>query len=324
MQNALTPRWSNVRLCSAHSLSELAGYRMPQPTAWREFRQARPSGARLCCNHGLDDRLKLRIFDTAHGFCAYIVADTGNVLLVDCGHDVEHDFVPSVWLSNNGCSRIERFVVCNYDEDHLSDLENIRALGVDELLRNTSLTSAQLRQIKEQSGPISDAMKQMLAMIDQYVGGPVAPPIDFGAIEMNWFYNRYPDFKDTNNLSLVLFLHYRDVNVVFPGDLLTAGWNQLLTSADFRNELIRTKVFIASHHGRTSGYAPDVFKYCKPFVVIVSDVEPEDKDESKVYAQHASGIAWHGSTRKLLHTWDVGHIVIEQGSSGGWSITSSK
>ena len=268
--------------------------------------------------------MRLRIFDTAHGFCSYIVADTGNVRLIDCGHDVEHGFIPSEWLSNNGCTGIEQFTVCNYDEDHVSDIENIRALGVDSLLRNKSVTSAQLRQIKQKGGPISPAMENLLQMIDQYQGGPISPPIDFGAIETTVFYNDYPAFTDTNNLSLVLFLHYRDVHVIFPGDLLTAGWNELLKNQAFRNELGRTKVFIASHHGRTSGYAPDVFKYCKPFVVIVSDVEPEDKDESKVYAQHAIGIDWKGSKKNDLHTWDVGHILIEQASTGNWSITSSK
>ncbi len=243
-------------------------------------------------------------------------------MLIDCGHDVENGFIPSEWLSDHGCSGIERFIVCNYDEDHLSDIENIRELGVETLLRNTSVTSAQLRQIKQQGGLISPAMEIMLDMIDHAAG--TAPPIDFGAIEMNWYFNRYPAFKDTNNLSLVAFLHYRNVHVIFPGDLLTAGWNELLKVEAFRNELSRTKVFIASHHGRTSGYAPDVFKYCKPYVVIVSDVEPEDRDESKVYAQHAIGIDWNGSQKKVLHTWDVGHIFINQAQADGWRITSSK
>lgn len=167
--------------------------------------------------------MRLTIFDVAHGFCAYVVADTTNVMLIDCGHDVEHGFTPLVWLSNNGCTGIERFIVGNYDEDHLADLENIRGLGVAELLRNTSVTSAQLREIKLQGGPISDAMKSMLEMIDLYTGGPPSPPTDFGGIETSVFYNRYPDFKDTNNLSLVLFLHYRNVHVAFPGDLEASG-----------------------------------------------------------------------------------------------------
>src|SRR5438309_8996255 len=109
--------------------------------------------------------MRVTIFDTAHGFCAYITADTHNVMLIDCGHDVEHNFIPSVWLSNNGCSGIERFFVSNYDEDHLADLDNIRGLGVAELWRNTSVSSAELRKIKEQSGPISPAMDSMLRMI---------------------------------------------------------------------------------------------------------------------------------------------------------------
>jgi len=122
----------------------------------------------------------------------------------------------------------------------------------------------------------------------------------------------------------VLFLHYRDVHVAITGDLEAQGWTELLKREDFRAELGRTRVLVASHHGRVSGYNPDVFNYCKPYVVIVSDVKPEDKDDSKVYEQHAIGINWKGAKKKVLHTWDVGHIVIEQGPTGNWSINSSK
>lgn len=60
----------------------------------------------------------------SHGFCAYVVADNGNVILVDCGHDGAN-FRPSTYLRNSGCTGIESLIISNYDEDHVSDLPNI-------------------------------------------------------------------------------------------------------------------------------------------------------------------------------------------------------
>jgi beta-lactamase superfamily II metal-dependent hydrolase len=242
------------------------------------------------------------------------VSDTGNVILIDCGYDTSSDFSPYKYLyGETKCTGIEELVITNYDEDHIADLPNLR----------TELSSDQLRKIKAGTGPISDAMKSMLEMIDQY-HGPMAAPIDYGAIEKSYFYTSYPTFIDTNNLSLAFFLHYRDVHVAFTGDLEAGGWEELLKKKAFQDELRRTKVFVASHHGRVSGYYPEVFNYCKPYVVIVSDEEPEAKDESQMYAKHAIGIDWKGSNKKVLRTWDVGHIIIEQGATGGWSIKGSK
>ena len=39
-----------------------------------------------------------RIFDVTHGFCAYIVADGGDALLIDCGYNTENGFHPSDYL----------------------------------------------------------------------------------------------------------------------------------------------------------------------------------------------------------------------------------
>ncbi len=64
--------------------------------------------------------MEIRIFNVEHGFCAYIIADNGNVMLIDCGHNADTGFRPSNYLVANGSTGIERFIVSNYDEDHLS------------------------------------------------------------------------------------------------------------------------------------------------------------------------------------------------------------
>ena len=218
--------------------------------------------------------MQIRIFDVTHGFCAYVVADNGNVILFDCGHNEESGFRPSTYLRRDGCTGIEAFVVTNYDGDHLSDLPNLRLmrreLPIDFLYLNPSINAEQLRRLKLEGGPIRLGMQALLDMMNTYTTtGAELPP--FPGIEFREFWNDYPTFRDTNNLSFVTFLHYRDIHIVFPGDLEVAGWRALLRDSSFRSHLSRVNFFVASHHGRENGYCREVFEYCHPDIVIVSD-----------------------------------------------------
>ena len=216
--------------------------------------------------------MEAKIFNVGHGFCCLIIADNGNVMLFDCGSDDETGFYPSEYLEEQGIDEVAIFVVTNYDEDHISDLPALNnTLRIDTIHRNKSLSPDDLRAMKEESGPLSSAMQCLLDMMRSYTVKPAHLP-DFGDIEKKVTYNRYPiDFTDTNNLSVVTFLHLEDFHMVIPGDLEKQGWRKLLEDADFRNELRRTNIFVASHHGRESGYCEDVFDYCKPEVVTISD-----------------------------------------------------
>ena len=51
--------------------------------------------------------MRIHIFDVSHGFCALLVADNGNVMLFDCGHNETTGFRPSKYLTDSGCFGIE-------------------------------------------------------------------------------------------------------------------------------------------------------------------------------------------------------------------------
>lgn len=152
--------------------------------------------------------MEVRIFDVAHGFCAQVIADNGNVMLIDCGHNEETGFYPADFLLADGCTGVERFFVTNYDEDHLSGLPRLRQMAnripISLLHRNTSITGVQLRAVKLQSGPLGPGMRALLPMIEEYRFLEATSPA-FPNIEYRCFFNAYPRFTDTNNLSLVLF-----------------------------------------------------------------------------------------------------------------------
>ena len=124
-------------------------------------------------------------------------------MLWDCGH--EDDTRPSKFLPASEIDRIDRFFVTNYDEDHISDLPNLRnKLDISTLYRNKSISQEQLHALKRESGPISLAMQSMLEMIRTYIYAPPDPEPEFPGVRFTTYCNTYlTDFGDSNNISLV-------------------------------------------------------------------------------------------------------------------------
>ncbi len=233
--------------------------------------------------------MRFEILNVEHGFCAYAIGKDGSVLLFDCGHGSENR--PSTYLPAMGITGIRRFFVTNYDEDHISDLVAVRrSLNIEVLTRNTSMTSSIIRSLK--TPPISPAMNELLGMIDSYFGsaGP-RQRLDPDGLKTRCFVNDYPKFKDTNNLSLLTFLAVDSTMFALGGDLERAGWLALLEDPQVLQCLAQTHVFVASHHGRESGYCPEVFHFCKPSLIVMSDgpIQHNSQRMASTYAHHASG-----------------------------------
>lgn len=254
--------------------------------------------------------MKLMIHDVGHGACISFLHKNGNSMVWDTGHLDEYK--PSKFLPINGITKIDRLFITNYDQDHISDLPDVVSkLGANLLHRNKSLSVDQLRQIKLKSGPISPAMNTMLGLMDSYTGSEPSVPPAFPDVEFSVYCHDYSaDYQDTNNLSLVTFVKIMGVQFIIPGDLERKGWLGHLTNPRFVSDLRNTNVFIASHHGRENGYCAEVFEYCKPAFVVISDapIQFETQEASSQYAKHASGGLFNGGTRKVLSTRNDGTL----------------
>jgi len=258
--------------------------------------------------------MRFEILNVEHGFCAYAVGNDGGVLLFDCGHGPEYR--PSTYLPARGITSIRRFFVTNYDEDHISDLVDVRQnINLEVLTRNASMTSSQIRSLK--TPPISPAMTELLGMVDSYTESVAPHQLEPSGLRVTIFHNDYPTFSDTNNLSLLTFLDVGAVSFALGGDLECPGWLQLLRNPSVQAHLKRVGVFVASHHGRESGYCPEVFEYCKPHLVVMSDesIQYDTQLMASTYAQHASGAMFGTPSgqelRKVVTTRKDGNIYWE-------------
>jgi beta-lactamase superfamily II metal-dependent hydrolase len=257
--------------------------------------------------------LSFMIFDVGHGFCAYAVTPSGASILFDCGYDDELQFYPSRYLTDRAITKIDNLVLSHFDQDHVCDLPAVRRQAcINSITRNPTVPAAFVRQEKSSAGVITTAMASALEMHEGWTT-PLQTPIDYGGVRLTHFYNSYPLFPDTNNLSLVTFMEYDGFGIVIPGDLESEGWQALLQNTAFRTCLSRTTIFIASHHGRNAGYCEHVFNYCQPELIILSDKNLVHQSQEHDYAKHARGVTWPGNIiRRVLTTRCDGHILIEK------------
>jgi beta-lactamase superfamily II metal-dependent hydrolase len=283
--------------------------------------------------------LILRIWDVEHGACAMLHhldnnGVPGRLAMIDSG-DTAH-WKPSRYIRYGlNRTRLDYLFITNADQDHMSDLQGLWDLGISVAVwhRNPSLSPEIFRRIKEQNSPLTrDAVRYM-----QNLGSMtdvVAEPFDqyMGGITTTQFWNSYPLFGTTNDLSLVVFIKFAGFKILFPGDLEEPGWLALLMNPLFRNELMNTDILVASHHGRDNGYCREVFDYCHPQAVVMSDksiVHDTQELMARVYhdevvKHHPAGVfvTTTNKRRHVLTTRRDGHIHFVVDGNGGFAITT--
>jgi len=280
--------------------------------------------------------MRVVIWDVEHGACAMIqhVTQTpqrevgGRLAMIDSGS--ARDWTPSFYLRN----RLRRTIVdylfiTNADQDHMSDLKGLEdaGIGIRVLSRNPSYTGNQLRAIKILGGPLSQDAAWYADACDTF-DQPATEPFDqyMNGITVKCFWNSYPWFTDTNNLSQVVFVKYCGFCILFPGDLEKDGWRALLRRPDFQAELIGVNVLVASHHGRENGFCPEVFDYCQPQCVVISDKPIEHQtqlmvpDYRDVIAGNGVIVRTTGKIRHVLTTRRDGTISFDVFDNGDFAI----
>ncbi|MCF6371261.1 ComEC/Rec2 family competence protein [Rhizobium halophilum] len=257
--------------------------------------------------------MQIRIFDVEHGGCALVSTDNGKHLLIDAGHNSTTGWRPSVYLPQNGIYQLERVIISNMDEDHASDLHNLRqTVSINAIYKNPTVSGEAIRYLKGQNniGPGIDALADMM---NTFRGTAPAAP-DLGGITFDFFWNDYPrEFDDENNLSMVSILRYPGLNVCFPGDMEVQGWRKLWERQDFRIAMSNVHVLVASHHGRENGCCPELYDYgWKPQVTIISDsgIQYATQETVAWYRARTQGVTLNGKVRRVLTTRRDGRMLI--------------
>jgi len=267
----------------------------------------------------------LQIFDVDHGQCALLTMPangrTAHRVLIDCGHAT--NFMGSQWypgahLKGLGVNYVDMLVCTNFDEDHMSGYPDLvsRGIGIGCILVNPTVAPEAIVKLKTRDGmgPGIAALANTLA-IRRGMPWAQTPP-NIPNVHMIWSWNPYPYFDDENNLSLVFTLDVRGFRFMFPGDMESNGWANLLeTCPAFRPVVAGVHVLVAAHHGRQSGISEEMFDVhgCNPNLIVISDdyKQYDTQDTTAYYGGKAIGITnYRGQpgVRRVLTTRSDGEV----------------
>lgn len=262
--------------------------------------------------------MKLEVFNVEHGACSLITTDSGMYIMIDCGHNSTMDWKPGDHLVSRQITELEALIISNYDEDHVSGLQNLRdQVNVRWIYRNKSVSPRDIRALKSEYGTGPGIDRLIYELENNFTGK--GGNHDMGNLEVVTFRNNYPtDFEDENNLSLVTFMKCHGRSILFPGDLEIDGWRKLLQQQRFREELSGVSIFLASHHGRESGICEEVFDYCEPFYILISDKHKgyQTQETTDFYRSVSRGGPFRGENRHILTTRRDGKITFNFGPDG--------
>ncbi len=267
--------------------------------------------------------LRIKIFDVDHGFCAVIQGNDYHTILLDCGYSFRTGFRPGRYLLNNYCRHLDYLIVPAYTEGHLAgfiDLNNHflkHHFSIDYLITNPSINVNSIYEFAVGNPDLVHELK-LLNQIG-YLRKKIDQTIQWENASLSFFCNFYSNSADLYNLSLVTFVSYQDIHIIFPSDLKTEGWLSLLKNPQFCKQLSQVNLFVASNHGQESGYCSEVFDYCTPELIIISNHGHRQLPLAALrqYESHAKGLQTSTGKQKVLTTRNDGtiHIVQDENSS---------
>jgi len=274
--------------------------------------------------------LKIEIFNVERGFCAALEADECHTTLLDCGYSFRTGFRPARYLLNRRSRQIDYLVISAYTKGHLTSFADLNSyfaehdFSVGCLIANPSIDATSIPELAVRN-PSTGRALQLLNKVD-YRQRKIDRPIQWENCELSFFWNSYPDCLDIRHLSLVTFLSCQGTHAIFPSDLKTAGWRSLLKQPEFCDRLRKVNLFIASNYGRENGYCPEVFNYCTPDLVIISNNVRRSLSDSMLsqYERHARGFQTSLGRQKVLTTRDAGTITIHPNRTGAPQVMTQK
>ncbi len=275
--------------------------------------------------------LSLTIWDVQHGSATYVRTPGGKHMVVDLGvgstKNGTTSFSPLLHLRYNyGVQRLDEVLITHPHRDHLDDIFNFDLMNPGILRRPRHLTE---QEIRAGNKPGDSAVLDKYFEIDRRYNSPIGPeddpesPANNGGAAIMCFTPIKSSRSNLNNHSIVTFFTYANSTICLPGDNEGPSWRELLESPIFCALLSQTDILVAAHHGREAGYCDDIFQYCSPYLVLVSDGPLSDTSAIEKYRRKAKG--WNVRSRStnqyterwVLTTRSDGVIVVECFSSGG-------
>ena len=279
-------------------------------------------------------KLIMVVWDVQHGNAIYMRTPNGTNIMFDIGTGVYNngkEFSPLRFLYKKISGfNLDWLVVSHPHVDHLGDAINLFKLRLFPMVFIRPFVNPLLILNKNRIRGIRDIwILELYFYLDHLYPAKFWYPMSVHLGDMIKF-KIFRQFKyglrGLNNYSIVSVVEFCGQKIILPGDIEQDGWKGLLEQPSFIKAIKDATIFVASHHGRKSGFYANIFKSFLPDIVIVSDGHSPDTSAVSRYNQFARGV-WviHRQTgrlekRKVFTTRKDGHIVIEISCQGNLAI----
>lgn len=265
---------------------------------------------------------RIWVFDVEHGFCAFIRSPNRGTIMIDCGR--AEFFSPAVYLMEHELSADElssdfplsKLIITHPHDDHIKDIELI-----SQRLKPHLLTRDKYDDWREVEGIPGGTYENLHLYKDfQATYYQTASDPDWGGMKVRCTglavedARKLNDAKFVNNASVITTVEIGTFKMVFPGDIEKDGWLEMLKRKDFCDTLAGTDVFVASHHGHSSGYVSEIFDVMGlPHFNLVSCRSRDESVESAYSSpDRARGVRTRsGETRYMFTTRNDGSCLLQ-------------
>jgi beta-lactamase superfamily II metal-dependent hydrolase len=275
----------------------------------------------------MPDELTATFWDVQHGSAAWLEMPNGDQIVFDLGSGSlsgPDAFSPLRWLyQHRRVRQLAAAIISHPHRDHIDDIANLDAVRPRALLRprltedevrgdnrpeDTSAVDAYLRFDRDYSGDFAPGESPLTARGD--------------GVHFESFLPIRCPADNLNNRSVVSVVSYADGKLLLCGDNEPSSWLELLGQQRFRRAIGGTDVVLAPHHGRDSGFCPELFELITPKLTVISDGRFCDTSATARYKAVTSGWKTHyrrgGSERRFcLSTRRDGDIAITLGRNTG-------
>ncbi len=256
--------------------------------------------------------LILFFWDVKHGSASLITTPNGLNIIYDAGmgrfSSNNEEFSPTRFLKSMKSENFmfDLVIISHPDKDHIQDLVNL-VISRDFRMweRPKKVDDEVHKDLKEASNQKDKRIYQQYISICNKYNNPVPwenepyNPKNNGNVQIFPFFPE-PDIitHRKNNHSIVLVIEYNGHKVLLSGDNEKPSWNWLIENnpkyqgVTFLDAIKNTEIFLASHHGRESGYSEELMNLIQNSLqlVLISDESKGETSIPEKYYKKAKGM----------------------------------
>lgn len=297
--------------------------------------------------------MEICVFDVGNASCNYICSPNRYAMMIDCGSCSDKDNPVDIIKNWQNDKDLKCFKAKNYVAEsgrsyplallHITHPDNDHVRNADRV--NKELTPFLLKRVySENFDDAGDIDKAYIKDFDKPYRSDSTERINWGFDVDNVFSIPINKVKDEpalkgkvrNNSSIIRYISYKGVRILFTGDLETAGWEWLTQHNSHFCSLMRQglDILIAPHHGHESGFPKALFDLTGNVKVIIlskdTEASKEKSDVYKNYSNYADGIKYlsfnerESYRAKVMTTRSNGNIYIMINEYGNMEIGADK